>query len=81
MMQFDNRRAWVASAPSAATTRTVDDTHFDALYDAYLGDDAVRGFIEAANPAALGEIRQRFAEAIERGLWRPKRNSTREALS
>jgi cobaltochelatase CobN len=40
----------------------------------------VRGFIEEANPAALSEIRARFAEAIERGLWRPKRNSTREAL-
>jgi cobaltochelatase CobN len=65
----------------AATARAVDDAHFDALYDAYLGDDSVRGFIEAANPAALTEIRQRFAEAIERGLWLPKRNSTREALA
>jgi cobaltochelatase CobN len=65
----------------AATARAVDDTHFDALYDAYLGDEGVRGFIENANPAALNDIRQRFAEAIERGLWRPKRNSTREALA
>ena len=65
----------------AATARAVDDAHFDALYDAYLGDPAVRDFIEETNPAALGEIRRRFAEAIERGLWRPKRNSTREALS
>jgi cobaltochelatase CobN len=64
----------------AATARAVDDTHFDALYDAYLGDEAVRRFIEGANPAALAEIRTRFSEAIERGLWRPKRNSTREAL-
>jgi cobaltochelatase CobN len=64
----------------AATAGAVDDAHFDALYDAYLGDDRVRGFIEEANPAALSEIRARFAEAIERGLWRPKRNSTREAL-
>jgi cobaltochelatase CobN len=64
----------------AATARAVDNTHFDALYDAYLGDDRVRDFIEEANPAALNEICARFAEAIERGLWRPKRNSTREAL-
>ncbi|HWB50910.1 MAG TPA: cobaltochelatase subunit CobN [Stellaceae bacterium] len=64
----------------AATARAVDDSHFDALYDAYLGDAAVRDFIAAANPAALGEIRGRFAEAVARGLWRPKRNSTREAL-
>ncbi len=64
----------------AATARAVDDSHFDALYDAYLGDEVVRDFIAQANPAALGEIRRRFAEAVERGLWRPKRNSTREAL-
>jgi cobaltochelatase CobN len=65
----------------AATARAVDDAHFDALYDAYLGDAAVCDFIAEANPAALAEIRQRFAEAIERGLWRPKRNSIGEALS
>ena len=65
----------------AATARAVDDAHFEALYDAYLGDEAVRDFIAAANPAALGDIRARFAEAIERGLWRPKRNSIREALA
>jgi cobaltochelatase CobN len=65
----------------AATARAVDDAHFEALYGAYLGDQAVRDFIEQANPAAFTEIRQRFAEAVERGLWRPKRNSIREALS
>ena len=59
----------------AATSRAVDDAHFEALYDAYLGDAAVRDFIAEANPAALGEIRRRFAEAIERGLWRPRRNN------
>jgi cobaltochelatase CobN len=65
----------------AATSRAVDDAHFEALYDAYLADPAVRDFIEQANPAALGEIRRRFAEAIERSLWRPKRNSTRAELA
>jgi cobaltochelatase CobN len=64
----------------AATSRAVDDAHFDALYDAYLDDPAVRDFIADANPAALQEITARFAEAIERGLWRPRRNSIREAL-
>ena len=64
----------------AATARSVDDAHFEALYDAYLGDEAVREFIAVANPAALGEISRRFREAIDRGLWRPRRNSTREAL-
>ena len=35
--------------------------HFDALYDAYLGDDAVRGFMAEHNPAALAETERRFA--------------------
>ena len=65
----------------AATARAVDDTHFEALYDAYLGDDAVRGFMAEHNPAALAETSRRFPEAIERGLWRPRRNSAREALT
>jgi cobaltochelatase CobN len=64
----------------AATTRAVEDAHFDALYDAYLGDSAVRDFMAANNAAALAETRSRFREAIERGLWRPRRNSVREAL-
>jgi cobaltochelatase CobN len=65
----------------AATSRAVDDAHFDALYDAYLGDDAVRGFMAEHNPAALTETSRRFLEAIDRGLWRPHRNSAREALT
>jgi cobaltochelatase CobN len=64
----------------AATTRAVDDAHFEALYDAYLADEAVRGFMAAHNPAALVETSRRFLEAIERGLWRPRKNSAREAL-
>ncbi|HEX3884167.1 MAG TPA: cobaltochelatase subunit CobN [Stellaceae bacterium] len=64
----------------AATARAVDDAHFEALYDAYLGDDAVREFIAASNAPALGEISRRFVEAIDRGLWRPRRNSPRAEL-
>jgi len=65
----------------AATSRAVDDTHFDALYEAYLTDEAVRDFMAQYNPAALAETSRRFAEAIDRGLWRPRRNSAREELS
>jgi cobaltochelatase CobN len=64
----------------AATTRAVDDAHFEALYDAYLADDTVRGFMAEHNPAALAETSRRFSEAIERGLWRPRSNSARETL-
>jgi cobaltochelatase CobN len=58
----------------AATTRLVGDHHFDALWEAYLEDAEVRGFIEEVNPDALREIEARFAEAIRRGLWHPRRN-------
>jgi cobaltochelatase CobN len=59
----------------AATTGAVRDHHFDAVFDAYLGDGAVRGFLAEHNPAALAEMAERFREAIARGLWQPRRNS------
>jgi len=65
----------------AATSRAVDDAHFEALYDAYIADEAVRGFMGNHNPDALAETCCRFLEAIDRGLWRPRRNSAREALT
>ncbi|HEX6443403.1 MAG TPA: cobaltochelatase subunit CobN, partial [Stellaceae bacterium] len=64
----------------AATARAVDDTHFDVLYEAYIGDSVVRDFMQAHNSAALAETRARFREAVERGLWRPRRNSIRAEL-
>jgi cobaltochelatase CobN len=64
----------------AATARAVDDSHFDALYEAYLGDAAVRDFMAQYNPAALADTRNRFREAVERGLWRPRGNSIRSEL-
>ena len=64
----------------AATAKVVEDHHFAALFDAYLGDEEVREFIARANPAALREIADRFAEAIARDLWRPSRNSAGELL-
>ena len=65
----------------AATSRAVDDSHFEALYGAYLAEDSVRGFMLEHNPAALAETSGRFLEAIDRGLWRPRRNSARAALA
>jgi cobaltochelatase CobN len=65
----------------AATARVVGDHHFDLLYDAYIVDDQVRGFIAEHNPAALAEMSRRFAEAIERGLWRPRLNSAGDRLA
>jgi cobaltochelatase CobN len=65
----------------AATTGAVGDHHFDALYDAYLGNDEVRQFLEDNNPDALREIADKFAEAIDRDLWSPRRNSVGELLA
>jgi cobaltochelatase CobN len=64
----------------AATTDAVRHHHFDQLHAAYLGDDTVRGFIAANNAPALREIAARFLEAIDRGLWAPRGNSTYDDL-
>jgi cobaltochelatase CobN len=64
----------------AATTNAVKHHHFEQLYDAYLGDAEVRGFIAANNAPALREIAARFREAVDRGLWAPRRNSAYEEL-
>lgn len=65
----------------AATARAVSDHHFDAVFDAYLADPAVRDFLETANPDALREIAARLAEAQDRGLWTPRRNDTGPMLA
>ncbi|WP_020185008.1 cobaltochelatase subunit CobN [Methylopila sp. 73B] len=64
----------------AATTDVVGSHQFDALYGAYLGDEAVRGFIAEANPAALAAMARAFLEAERRGFWRPTRNSAMAQL-
>jgi cobaltochelatase CobN len=65
----------------AATARCVKDHHFDAVFDAYLGDEDVRAFLEEHNPAALKEMSERLMEAQDRGLWRPRLNSTYKFLA
>ncbi|HET6620161.1 MAG TPA: cobaltochelatase subunit CobN [Dongiaceae bacterium] len=64
----------------AATADCVADHHFDLVFDAYLGDEEVRAFIERHNPAALKEIAERLLEAQERNLWRPKSNAAHARL-
>ncbi len=64
----------------AATTGAVKDHHFDLVFQAYLDDDDVRGFLEDANPDALRDIADRLIEAQDRGLWSPRLNSTRDIL-
>ncbi len=48
---------------------------FDLLHAATLGDDKVEAFLADANPAAREAMRRRFAEALQRRLWQPRRNA------
>ncbi|WP_375570777.1 cobaltochelatase subunit CobN [Ahrensia marina] len=64
----------------AATTQAVSDHHFDALFEAYIANDNVRDFIQEANAPALADMLARFAEALDRGLWTPRRNTTQTLL-
>ena len=60
----------------AATLPDRLDRQFDAIFEATLGDDAVDEFLRRSNPAARGAMIDRFNEALDRGLWQPRRNST-----
>ncbi|HLB78870.1 MAG TPA: cobaltochelatase subunit CobN, partial [Dongiaceae bacterium] len=64
----------------AATASCVADHHFDAVFDAYVADDAVRGFMLEHNPHAAAEMAARLLEAQDRGLWRPRSNAAHARL-
>ena len=64
----------------AATAHAVSGHHFDAVFEAYLMDDAVRVFLEKENPDALHDIAERLLEARNRGLWTSRRNDTNPIL-
>jgi cobaltochelatase CobN len=59
----------------AATADVVTSRQFEAVFDAYLGDDAVWRWVMAVNPSAGKAMAARFGEALRRGLWQPRRNS------
>ncbi|WP_102961093.1 cobaltochelatase subunit CobN [Mangrovicella endophytica] len=65
----------------AATTGAVRDAHFDAVYRAFVADEAVRAFMTQNNPDAYRETCERLAEAVERGLWQPRSNSAAITLA
>ena len=64
----------------SATTGAVKSHHFDLTYEAYLEDVETFNFIKDNNQSALFEMAQKFKEALDRGLWRPKSNSARALL-
>ena len=65
----------------AATTGAVKPHHFELVYRAFVEDPDCAAFLEAENPAAAREVRQRLGEAIERGMWSPQSNTARGALA
>jgi cobaltochelatase CobN len=65
----------------AATTDAVGSRHFDLLFAAILEDDKVRDFLRAANPNAARAIAARFDEAMRRGFWTTRRNSSAMRLA
>jgi len=68
-------------AQFAHLTGAVETHHFDLYYDATLGDDEVRRFIEQANPEAADVMRQRFQQMIDSGYWTTRRNSVIERIA
>ena len=59
----------------SATTGAVANHHFDLVYKSFIEDKENYQFIFDNNQPALSEIIDRFQEAIDRGLWRPKSNT------
>jgi len=59
----------------------VESHHFDLYYEATLGDDAVRRFIEQANPEAAAMMRLRFQQLRDAGHWATRRNSAIEMIA
>ena len=65
----------------AALTDAVESRQFDMMFDATLGDDAVRAFLVAANPQAARGMAEKFDEAARRGFWASRRNSSAQILA
>jgi cobaltochelatase CobN len=65
----------------AALTDVTESRQFDLLFDATLGDEQVRAFLVDANLAAARGMADKFGEAIRRGFWTTRRNSTSAILA
>jgi cobaltochelatase CobN len=65
----------------AALTDAVGSAQFDLMFDATLGDDAVRAFLVSANRQAACHMAGVFEEAARRGFWLSRRNSSARILA
>ena len=64
----------------AATLPARLDRQFDLLFDATLGDPETDRFLQQQNPAARDAMAARFADALRRDFWRPRRNAVAALL-
>jgi cobaltochelatase CobN len=67
-------------AAFAGLVPVVTPQHFEAIYDAYVADDAVRNFLITRNPAAAQAVGRRLASMIEAGRWQPRHNRAHDLL-
>jgi cobaltochelatase CobN len=58
-----------------ATARVVEDWMYERVTEAYVGDPAIRKFLEESNPWALRAMAERLMEAASRGLWAPSESA------
>jgi cobaltochelatase CobN len=65
----------------AASTDCVTSHQFELMFEATLGNDSVRTFLLQANPEAGAAIARNFMNAVRRGFWITRRNSTVSLLS
>jgi cobaltochelatase CobN len=65
----------------AALTDAVRSAQFDLMFDATLGDDAVRAFLVRVNRPAARHMAGVFEEAERRGFWSSRRNSSASILA
>lgn len=64
----------------AETTEAIPPSLIEAVFDAYLADDAVRRFLLEQNPEGARAMAERFLSARRRNLWQPRRNSVDNLL-
>ena len=67
-------------AAFAGLVPVVTPQHFEAIYDAYVADDAVRHFLITRNPAAARAVGRRLASMIAAGRWQPRHNRAHDLL-
>lgn len=65
----------------AATAEVVPGPLFDATHAALIADEAVLTAMRARNPAATDAIAARLRDALDRGLWVPRRNAVDRELA